>query len=66
MAADRVDVAAGTTRHGAPRNPVAQLQHAVIVEEPCEGRGREPGEGGGVGRPDRGAERHEVPVEELA
>ena len=56
---ERVDVGAGAAGDRAPLRAASHLEQAVVVHEARVGAHGELGEGRGVGRPDRRAERHE-------
>ena len=51
-----LDVASGTTGHGAPFGPPRELEQPVVVHEPRVRAHREAHEGRRIGRPDRRAE----------
>jgi hypothetical protein len=64
LGGDGVDVGAGAAGDGHPLGPVAQVEQAVVVEEGQQRSQRVAIEGRGLGRPDGGAEGHEVEVDE--
>ena len=62
----RLDVAARPADHRLPARPVAEAEHAVVVEELGEEAHRERPERRRVGRPHRGDLRHDQPLDEPA
>ena len=62
---DRIHISSGAAGDGAPRQRTSQAKEPVVVEEPGERLGGVASERRRIGRPDRRAERDEVPVDEL-